>query len=269
MPSQSVYLLRYKSCFPSRFEVNKVYHIVLKTGYFVIRLLNWMLGFFLKITLRKGWNKIMYLRVCCKLWSTSEAGCVIQRELLALNVPLASCLLGAFSPASRPVNAPEARNGKVCETNWPLTRIPWLNISRIQPDRAEKETLDQDCYSGFLQKPPFQITYIAIPRKVLIASSAAHGVRMLGCRREKRSTNLQWRRLDYVVASLWNLSDELVLRDHLKQLFSQCPGAGLWGEHILGRPEWTPRQPTLFCLCAFNGNAIMDLTLRNLLKFHT
>lgn len=42
---------------------------------------------------------------------------MIQRELLALKVPLASCLPGSIFPVSRPVNAPEARNGKVCETN--------------------------------------------------------------------------------------------------------------------------------------------------------
>lgn len=165
----------------------------------------------------------MYIRVRCELWSTSEAGCTIQRELLALKVPLASCLLERF-PASRPANAPEARNGKACEANWPLTRIPWLNISRTQPDRTEKETLDQDCYSGFLQKPSFQIMYIAIPWKVPLASSATHGVRREN--EHKFAVKEAW--LCHCFS--WNMSDEVVLREHLKQLFPQCPGAeSLWG----------------------------------------
>lgn len=192
-----------------------------------------------KVTLRKGWNKIMYLRACCKPWGTREAGC-----MMTLKVPLASCLPGNILPSQMLCE----QNGKVCETSWPLTRTRWLNVSRTQRGRVGGDFVS----SWFLTKTSF-VDYIrTYPRQVPVVSSAACGVRMVGWHGGKISTNLQWRGLIMSLLLLWNLSDELFLRDHLKQLFSQCTGAeGMWGELSVGRPELIQGQAQLVLSLCF------------------
>lgn len=69
---------------------------------------------------------------------------------------------------------------------------------------------------------------------------------------------------------LWNLSDELVSKDHLKQLFFPVS----WSRRSVrraysGEARINPRAGLLHCLSAFQENAVMNLSPRNLLIFHT